>query len=464
MKYGWLILLVLFVKPLVCQIDAHYWTHQYGAKGLLLNGAVIASSEDETNIFYNPGAIGQDDNLGFAFSFLSPTYAKLQAQNFLGDNSKISDDGIGFSPGFLAVRWQPFDSKKITVGVATFQRLRSDIKFKNRVVDKINSSGSFILRADLDFERDISEDWFGVGISYNITDNLGIGISQFSTWHGQRLDVQLKKEVFTSAKPQDVFASWRSDFNYDLSTYSGWISKIGVSYKVDSIRIGATLTTPTYGILRSSASYSIDDQRIITSENVTEVISNRNSIDLVNFKTPLSIGMGFEYLFGNTCVSFSAEYFEAIPEYTFFSEIDDSFDGNAQGNADAFVEVKSKNLSVLNIAIGVQYQKSEKITFLSGFRTDFNQNNSLLLNNSAEYLGSAPDIFHLSGGAMFNYGKNVFSIGFDIGYGRRSGAKQLADFGDVNIDNLFTFSGKNNVTNTFFSGMLFITYDFIFKG
>ena len=36
---------------LFSQTDAHYWTHQFGAKGLLLNGAVIASTEDETAVF-----------------------------------------------------------------------------------------------------------------------------------------------------------------------------------------------------------------------------------------------------------------------------------------------------------------------------------------------------------------------------------------------------------------------------
>ena len=40
------------------QNDDHYWTHQYGAKGLLLNGAVIAATEDDTAVFYNPGALG----------------------------------------------------------------------------------------------------------------------------------------------------------------------------------------------------------------------------------------------------------------------------------------------------------------------------------------------------------------------------------------------------------------------
>jgi len=464
MKYLFLIFVGLLFGQLNAQIDSHYWTHQYGAKGLLLNGAVIASAEDETNIFYNPGAIGQDDNLGFAFSFLSPTYARLQAKNFLGDNSQLVDDGLDFSPGFLAVRWQPFKNKKFTLGIASFERFKSDVKFRNRIADQINETGSFLLRADLDLQRKISEDWFGVGLSYNITDNFGIGFSQYSTWHSQSLDVNLIKEVFTTFSPQDVVASWRSAFNYNISTYSGWVTKAGVSLKIDSLRLGATVTTPTYGILRSSASYNIDDQRFIREQNLNKVVSNRDDAELNEFRTPLSIGFGAEYVLGKTTISFSCEYFQKIDEYLVFSEVEDSFNGAALGESDVEVNVRSKNLAVFNFAGGLQIKQSDRITLLGGFRTDFNQDNSLLLNNSAEYLGSAPNIFHISGGAMVNYGKNVFSIGIDLGYGARSGAPQLADFSDVSIDNLFSFSGKNNVSNSFVSAMLFITYDFILFG
>jgi hypothetical protein len=462
MKIIILIFFTLVACHLNAQIDSHYWTHQYGAKGLLLNGAVIASSEDETNIFYNPGAIGQDDNLGFAFSFLSPTYAKLQANNFLGDNTSLTDSGHDFSPGFAAVRWQPFKNKKLTLGIASFERFKSDINFENRITDQVNETGFFVLRADIDLKRRISEDWFGVGLSYNITDNFGFGVSQFSAWHSQRLDVKLIKEIFTTINPQSVVASWRSDFSYNISTYSGWVTKLGMSYKISSLRLGATFTTPTYGILKSGASYRLDDQRTIKEENFNDVISNRNDTDLTNYRTPWSIGFGAEYLLGNVVVSFSCEYFSKIDEYTVFSEVDDSFNGSTTADADVVVNVKSKNLSVFNFAGGIQIKKSDRVTLLGGFRTDFNQDNSLLLNDSAEYLGSAPNIFHISGGAMFDYGKNVFSIGVDLGYGARSGAPQLADFTDVNVDNLFSFSGKNNVSNSFYSVMLFITYDFIF--
>lgn len=445
------------------QIDAHYWTHQYGAKGLLLNGAVIASAEDETNIFYNPGALGTDDNLGFAISFLSPSYQQLTVSNFLGDDNKIVDRGLDLSPGFLAIRFQPFSDKRLTMGITTFQRYKTDINFQDRVTDRINQTGFFLIRADLDFTRKISEDWFGVGISYNLTDNIGFGFTQFSTWHSQGLDFKLKKEIFLADSPQELIASWRSEFDFDISYYSGFITKFGLAFSEENLSLGITYTSPTYGILSSGASYTIDDQRIVINDGVYTVLSNRKDTELLEFKTPFSIGLGIEYHFEDFCLSLSTEYFKAINNYTYFLDTDDSFNGLSPNTPETNVTVSGSRESVFNVAVGIQLNRKDDVTWLAGFRTDFNERSNLLLNQSADYLSSTPDIFHLSGGALFNFGKNEFSIGMDMAYGKSSRGNQITNLQNVNLDNLFSFSGESGVSSNYFSLSLFITYDFIYN-
>ena len=462
-----LFVLLLFSQiNLEGQLDAHYWTHQYGAKGLLLNGAVIATAEDETNIFYNPGALGMDDNIGFAFSFLTPTYMSLLSKNFLADNQQATDEGVDFSPGFLAVRFQPFKDKRITFGIASFERFKSDINLKDRFVDFINSQEAFLLQADLNFRRKVSEDWFALSASFNISDNLGIGISQFSAWHSESLELGLKKEIVSAQNPQEIVASWRTEFDYDFSIYNGFITKLGMTLQYDDFKAGLTYTSPMYHITSSSASYSLDDQRLVLLNNtspINSVVSNRDGTELEKYKTPYSVGLGFEFVNGRRFYSISAEYFSSVDRYTVFQDAKNAFDIINVESEPVLVEVEQGNESVLNLAIGYQFMKNDKVTWIAGFRTDFNENNSLLLNQSAEYLSTSPDIYHISGGGMFHFGKNVFSIGLDLGYGQSKKGIQLADVSDVNIENLFSFSGQENVTNRFFSAMLFLTYDFIFN-
>jgi len=145
------------------QIDAHYWTHQYGAKGLLLNGAVIASTEDETAIFYNPGAMGQGEKFGLSLSFLTPSYSKLTTKDFLGRGTTVSDSDIGFSPGFAAVGFPLFNNKRFKGGATTFTRFKSNLNYRGREVGEVANNAQQLFIGNLDFQKKLTERWLGFG-------------------------------------------------------------------------------------------------------------------------------------------------------------------------------------------------------------------------------------------------------------------------------------------------------------
>ncbi len=460
-KASILIYLSLLSLGAFSQTDAHYWTHQFGAKGLLLNGAVISSADDETSIFYNPGAIVLDENLGFAFSFLSPTYANLNTENFLGNGNIISDEGFDFSPGFLAFRYSP--TKRLVLGVASFTRFESGIRYEDRVADQIDNGSIFVFRSDLEFVRKKSEDWFGIAVGYKLTDNLGIGISQFSVWHNQNLDFGFKKEILLSQSPESIFQSWRAEIDYDLNLTAAWISKIGLSFRNDKLGLGLTLTTPNYGAIRSTGSYNIDDQRFNVLNNTNDVISDRSEVDEVQYKSPLSVGFGIDFKLGKYKLYWSGEYFSTIDNYDLFEVQSNPLEGIAAGASEIDFNLETANQSVVNIGFGMQYEKSENLTVLAGFRTDFNESSDLSINDQAIILSSTPDVFHISGGLMYEYKKNIFSIGIDLGYGKRFGGPQLTDLSNITAQNIFTYSGNNSVNTSYYSAMLFITYDFIFN-
>ncbi|MBT8191592.1 MAG: hypothetical protein KJO29_14265 [Bacteroidia bacterium] len=442
------------------QIDAHYWTHQYGAKGLLLNGAVIASSDDETAIFYNPACMGQGNNLGFVFSFLTPTYSSLETTNFTGNGSSFKDEDLGFSPGFAAVRIKPFKTDKIILGVASFQRLSSNISYKDRTVLPVENFYEIFYLADVEFKRELSQEWLGVGLSYNIMDNLGVGISQYSIWHDESLQFDFKKEILLTEDPETLALGWRSDFGYGINAYGGWLTKLGFIWGADNFKLGLTYTSPSYGFIHKSASYNFDEERITATD--IQVQSNQKDTPLHRYKTPASFGLGFEYRFDDLTVSFSTEYFKGLKEYTLFEETDDPYEGLAGSGFEKSILVSTSNNSVTNFALGFQRKVNEKLTWIWGFRTDYNQNNNLNINDIADYLSSSPSIYHVSGGARFIGKNNELSIGFDYGYGKKSGGRQLSDLSNFNIFNFYEFSSQNNVNTIAHSLMIFLTYDFLF--
>jgi len=461
MRWIYLFLTMWMTTHLSAQVDSHYWTNQFGSKGLLLNGAVIASADDETAIYYNPGSIGQGDQLGFAFSFLNPSYSKVTHNNFLGDGLTFEDDHLGLAPSFAAVRFKPFRTDKIVASIATFSRFNTNIGFRDRVANDLGENAIVAFVGDLDFRRRISQQWFALGMSYNLTKNLGIGIAQYAVFHGDEFNLKFKKEIYPKQFSDQIFTGWRSEFNYDITASGGNITKLGLSWKSNNLSIGATFTTPVYGFLYKKVSYNVDDQKIFTIDS-TASFSNRNRIDLNQYKSPMSVGLGMECRIEDFTVSLSAEYFSEIEDYNLFEHTDDSFNGSAFNSTPVSVSVNTANLSVLNFAIGIQRKVNENRTWIVGFRTDYNQERGLIYNGNTEYLANTPNVFHLSGGGLFKYKGNVISVGVDVGYGRRSGAKQLVDLTNITAENLFEFSGKENVTTNTNVISLFFTYDFLF--
>jgi len=458
---NFLVFLFLCTHNLLSQVDAHYWTHQYGAQGLLLNGAVLASTQGETALFYNPGATGMAAQ-GFELSFISPNYSQLKTRNLLGKNNEILSRRFDNGSGFVGVTFKPKKEKKITLGLSTFQRYRSDISYTERVVAPINEAQTLLFRGDLDFERKLSERWVGLSIAYNITVGLGIGLSQFSTFHSQDTRFDFEREIISSFDPNEIIQSWRSEFNYGLSTFSGFISKLGLSYRTAAIRLGLTYTSPEYGAIRRTGDYALEDQRINVLAGTNQTVSNRSESVPVKRKSPASYGFGIDLLTESGTYSISAEYFSQIPRYTSLQDIDDPFDSQINEGVPTEVEIIEGNNSVFNFAIGAEQIVSEKFTMICGFRTDLDPSNRIAINDLPEYLGTIGNVYHVSGGGLFMRGKNNFSLGVDIGYGKNNGGQQLANFTNIDQNSLFEQRGEPTVTTNFFAVMVFFTYDFIF--
>lgn len=442
------------------QIGAHYWSNQYGSKGLLMNGAVIASPEDETSIFYNPGAMGLDEQLGFAFSFITPTYSDLQIRNLIGDNNRLRNRDFNFSPVFLAARFRPFDNKNFVVGVATFKRYKTDYSYRDQVIQPIQSIENLTLRADLDYLNKISEDWLGIGISYNLSQSIAIGLTQFGIVHSQNVQQALTKEITNQTNIAEASQSWRAVFDYRLSLYGGNLTKVGLAYKGENIKAGLTYTSPVYGQVTSNASYAYDDQRTERNDLLISSLAFRENTELLNFKTATGVGFGIEWSTKKYSGAFSAEYFSAVDEYVYFDIKGTPFTDNInQSNRTS--QLSTAKSSISNIAFAFEYDYSKRTTYITGFRTDLNQEEYIALNGSVQQLSLTPDIYHLSFGALHSGRKNSFAVGLDIAYGRTAQGNQLVDFNNVTRENIYSFSGKDNVSSQYTSIMLFFTYDFL---
>lgn len=458
-----LIVCFLVVKTSsIAQTDSHYWTHQFGAKGLLLNGAVIASTEDETAVFYNPGAMDSEDDFSLSLSFLTPSYSILTTKNYLGDGNTVSDKNLGFAPGLGSLGFNPFGSKRVRMAITSFTRFKSNIRFRGRVVDEVANAENSLFIANLEFDRRLNERWVGTGLSFKLTKFLSVGVSQFVTFHSESSTFSIQKEIVDRNDPTTLLLGWRNRLKYSFSARGGMITKLGALMKVGKIKIGATLTTPVYNYFLSGASYEFDDLKTYGQDSV-KLISNLNGASLRDYKTPLSIGFGMDFPFRKTHVSFAVEYFKGIDNYTIIDDADDPFDGLAPNAPDNEVLVATGNRRVINVAVGCETQLREKLSIIWGFRTDFNQRQIDQDTKSLQFLSTTPNIYHVSLGSSLELWRSKFSFGLDYGFGRKKDDTQLVDFGNVNAENLFDFTGNGSVISSFQSINFILAYDFGYK-
>ena len=453
---------IFLFSCLNAQIDAHYWTNQYGAKGLLLNGAIIASTEDETAVFYNPGAMGNGEDFGLSLSFFTPTYAVLNTEDYLGAGSDVKDKGLGFGPGFGAIGFKPFKSDKLRAAITSFTRFKSDVHLRSREVGVVENQSDLLFLGNLEFQRKMSERWFGFGMAYRFSDHFSLGISQFLTFHSENTDLRIRKEIVHRDDPFELMQGWRSNFRYGFSTQGGMLTKLGISAGQEDVKIGVVVTTPTYYNYRSSASYDSDDLKIFGNGDAI-LVSNLVDAELQNNKTPWSVGMGIDLQSGDARISFSAEYFQRIKLYSVISDVDDPFNGLANGGNEQETLVRTENRAVLNLAMGLQRKYSEKSTLILGFRTDRSQRIVDQDLQTLSFLGTSPSIFHVSCGGFFTFSNNQFSAGLDYAFGRKKTNGRLVDLSDITPDNLFSFSGKGSVSSRYQSIVFVFTYDFILK-
>ncbi len=458
---AWLILSLSLSN--FAQTDAHYWTNQYGAKGLLLNGAVIASTEDETAIFYNPGAMGTGEEFGLSLSFLTPTYAVLETRNFLGNGTTLRDTDFGFTSGFAAVGFRLFNNERFRGGATTFTRFKSNLNYRGREIGRVPDEELLIFIGNLDFQRRLSERWIGFGMSYKLGANISVGLSQFVVFHSESTNIEVGKEIVNRASPEKLIFGWRSKLKYNFNASGGMVSKFGLSWQPPKFKFGLTITTPTYNHIIRSASFEFDDLRK-PQPDITLLNANLSSSDLVNYKTPWSIGMGLDFAFNSkTRVSFSTEYFHEIKTYTLLTDNDDPFDGFSLGDFSQEVSINTGNKQVVNVALGIQRVLQNKSTLIVGFRTDFNQRQEVEGFSDFAFLAATPSIFHFSAGGLFNVWDNQMSIGLDYGVGRKKNGPQLVDFSNITPEDLFSLENSANSKSIYQAVVLVLTYDFIFK-
>lgn len=434
---SFLIVGFLFLNSIAYSQLGNLATQQVGTEGLLMGGALVAAESNNAGLFYNPASISSSSL--FAFSFNTSVF-RMQFLNFkdaFGPDTEFKLTSSRFESPFFSMML-PMDNKyNVKLGFGTFSRFNVDYNFFNRIIvddpfpEKDHTNG--VYEGLYSYTLKSSEQWVVFDASQRLSDKFLIGASVIvairSLTYLEKVDASYT--YTTDTEQPAINSTFREEINAYMYDYK-LLFKFGGIYKMnDKNRFGLTFTTSSISVLNSGRNFrSIDqtnvddllDDPVLKEKYQDFKISNFSSGLKARYKSPISIGVGYDRHINNDLLSFGIDFVGKIDPYNLI-------DGEGQteeliNTADSilgivsFLDLTFGQRAIVNFSIGYNRELSEKLQLMVGFRTNYSATKDIDYSKTEE-IKSLTDIvinqYHFSGGLTFTFLKNRFILGTDIG-------------------------------------------------
>ena len=440
--------------------DYHYWSEQYGGEASLLGGAALAGMGDNSSVFYNPAAMAfqhYTEKLSISANAYRLRYVTMK--HGLGPERHINNFNMMINPQLIAgmINFKKAPRFHLSYALLTKNSYHFKVNTQATFIDDILSSevGDEYFVGNYEFENSLLDQWAGFGIAYQLSDHFSIGLSHFGIYRNYKYHNNIELSAFPLDTAYHHISEFRSSINFDYWNLTG-IFKLGLILNYEKITIGLTGTSPTFGIAGSA-----NAQRIFKIVNLDFVTNNdfavidRKEGMKTHHKYPGSIGVGINYTMSSKLATyFSYEYFFSFDEYYVFSSTDNPVSypeltepeiEHIFGDA-PFISFIESSKSVMNFGLGIRYKWNDKLSVLSGFRTDFNHNalgNFEMGRVVAESVNW--DIYHFSLGVR-KEGKKALTTGVEFSFAPETKTNAFVNLSDPDENN--TLLGDNQIGTT----------------
>lgn len=428
----------LFLNSIAFSQLGNLATQQVGTEGLLMGGALVAAESNNAGLFYNPASISTSSL--FSFSFNTSVY-RMQFLNFqdaFGPDTEFKLSSSRFESPFFSMMLPIKNKQDVKIAFGTFSRFNVDYNFFNRIVvddpypELGHSSG--VYEGDYSYSIKSSEQWIVFDASKRLNDKFLVGASAIvairSFTYITKTDASY---TYIDEIGQDAINSnFRTEINAYMYDYK-LLFKFGGIYKMDDKnRFGLTITTPSLSILNNGRNFrsieqtNIDD--LLDDPELKEKykdfkVSNFGSGLKAQYKSPFSIGIGYDRHINDDLISFTVDFVNKINPYTLIDgegETEELINtADSSYSIGSFLDLTFGQRAIVNFSVGYKRELNEKLLLMLGFRTNFSATKDVDY-TQLEDLKSVTDIvinqYHLSGGFTFTFLKNRFILGTDIGF------------------------------------------------
>lgn len=436
--------------------DSHYWNISYGTHATLLGGSVIGSARDLSATYYNPGLLALQREGGLLVGANVYTFQRISVDGYRYGKSDQST--LAASPGMVAGRI-PVDSTVLSgVAYSILGRQFFSAEVESRYTDTGDLYGTpgnpQQISAEWAFGTQLRETWLGLSLFRLIPPSLGIGLTNYVAIRNQETRSSLAGGLIPEIGELTSTARVSNLSFYHVRLL--W--KLGIGIEFDKLSLGATVTTPSVGILGSGesfvhASFSGVESASDTARTDFLIGSNQEELDS-RFSNGWAVGVGLGYRLTDLQIHFSAEWYAPVGPFKILETA--PFTGQSDGQQYTNPIIYEMG-SVLNVGLGLEYALNSTTSIFGSMTTDYS---GIKGGTSNTVSTTAWDLLHITVGTMLA----LESFDLTLGVSYSAGKEYLKDIPWTrragNTQSLFQPPDDTRVQTMALTGVLAFSFQF----
>ena len=466
-----LLMVLLFTQALKAQ-DANYWSSNYNPSGFLTPGAVIAFNRDSGVMFLNPALLAYSTKNTASINASIYQYGRINVKNGAGTGLDLKSTSASIIPQMISATISLKGKHPFTLGYALTHnpvityRANQQRDATLNVLDDSYSPGNEYFLGQYKNVNSINETSGLISGGFKASDHFAIGLSAEGLIRQQDYDYDVSSRALynTSGLLLPQFSNMQE--TYSASYYNiGIRFKGGFAYDNERHHIGLTISSPLMHVTGNGSiliDNEISDLIIPQQGDTINLLTNSRQRNLkVNYKSPLSVALGYacDYKMGQVYIV--AEYFSKVGEYDIITPKNQGFIKGVDTGDDLitpeFLKFKDARKFVINFGIGASYLLKPDLMGYLAFHTDFNYAAKNLYNpddngyrsNTANY-----NIYHCQVGTNVKKRKFNLRTGLLIAYGTTSKYLQTVNFDNPNEANYLSGDPGNTKASRLSLGVM----------
>ena len=444
--------------------DTHYNTFQFGARSALMGGAVIGTVNDNSAVFYNPGALGFIDSSTLSINANAYQIDKIRIYNALGKEKDFKSGHFGSVP-LLIGGMISTGIKKLKVGYGMMSPVNFNFKANARldeklpIVDDAESPGDEEFIGQANINDKLNEFSVCLGAGYKLNDKWSVGLTNIVLVRSQVFERATYSRFFLNTPGYPlVSTSFVRNVEY---THIRTSFKAGLNYQDKNFGAGLTFTTPSIGITGNGIiAVDIIGNNILYNGSRTSLLANdRQEKIKSSYKSPFSVTAGMNWNMRRSSFGIAAQYYGGIAVYDILRAGPAVFVRPASLNSslgsDDFLRFKTAAKSVFNFAVAYEYLFTPAIILNTSFRTNRSYYDKSLKNITgikADY--TSWDIYHFTAGTTITRNRSKVSIGLLFSTGKDGTREQEDNFNKPKEANFL--QGDTFITKATYSSIGFL--------